>query len=269
MGFWIKVIIAWLLNTFRITDLSLRGLNQKYENQYIRIVNYHDTKKENIHTFERHLRWYRKHFDNVDYRSFKNFLESGKLRAERPGIMLTFDDGLKGNYEVAKRLLKEYGFTGYFMCSSELIGTGGYMTETELKELINDGNVVGSHTATHHRMRETDEIKVLDYEIREAKLRLQDKLEIDNVEIFCWCGGEEKHYTKAAFDKIIESGYKYGFMTNSAPVFWGEDHYMIQRINVEDSWPVFLMKFQISGIMDKRMEKKRIRIANRMIQREE
>ena len=269
MGFWIKVILAWLLNMFGITDLLLHKLNQKYENQYIRIVNYHNTRIENIHVFERQLRWYKKYFDNMDYRSFENFLQNGRLSAKRPGIMLTFDDGLKGNYEVAKGLLKEYGFTGYFMCSSELIGTGGYMTEIELKELIEDGNVIGSHTATHHRMCETDDIQMLDYEIREAKLSLQDKLEIDNIEIFCWCGGEEEHYTRAAFDKIIESGYKYAFMTNSAPVFWGDDHYMIQRINVEDNWPVFLMKFQISGIMDKRMEKKRRRITNLVIQREE
>ena len=53
--------------------------------------------------------------------------------------MITFDDGLKDNYSVAGSVLDKYGFTGYFMVSSELIGKEGYMTSSELKDLMNRG----------------------------------------------------------------------------------------------------------------------------------
>ena len=59
---------------------------------------------------------------------------------------------------------------------------------------------------------------------------------------------------------IKKAGYKYGFMTNSYPLTSDPDRYHIQRINVEDDWPVYLLKFQISGIMDWKFKRKRMRV---------
>ena len=62
-------------------------------------------------------------------------------------------------------------------------------------------------------------------------------------------------------EKIIEnSGYKYGFMTNSFPVLPKSSPFMIQRINVEDNWSLHMLKFQICGLMDIKMFFKRKRI---------
>lgn len=177
--------------------------------------------------------------------------------------MLTFDDGIANNYYVAKPLLEEYGFTGYFMCSSDLIGTEGYMSYDQLKDLISNGHIITDHSATHHRMNEDDTEQLLDYEIRESKDKLENELHIP-IEIYTWCGGEENHYTKKAYKKIIESGYKYGFMTNSKPVVKGDNPFNIQRINVEAGWPLYLLKFQISGMMDRRFKAKRIRVDKKL-----
>lgn len=264
MGYKIKLVIAWIFNVLGITDRKFEKINKKYNNNYIRILNYHNTYKNDIESFRRQLKWYNKMFSNINYSQFEDFIQNGKLPSNKPGIMLTFDDGKKGNYDFARQLLQEFGFTGYFMCSTDLVGTDGYMTYDEIKQLKEEGNVIADHTATHHRMCENDTDDILEYEILESKKFLEKNIG-DKVDIFCWCGGEEKHYTKKAFDKIMESGYKYGFMTNCAPVLKGENPFLIQRINVESNWKLYLVKFQVSGYMDLRFKAKRKRINNRLV----
>lgn len=259
MNFIIKKFLAWILNFLGILDWKLQRLNKHLNNKYIRIINYHDTMIVDQEMFEYQLAWYKKHFINVDYKLFQNFLCNGELPYSKPGIMLTFDDGLKGNFIVARKLLKKYGFTGYFMCSSDLVGTSNYMSYDNLKILVNEGHIIADHTATHHRMNINDTKELLKNEIYYSKKKLEAELKIP-IEIFCWCGGEEKHYTKSAYDYIKEAGYKYGFMTNSKPVIQGDNPYNIQRINVESGWPIYLTKFQVSGIMDERFRRKRKRI---------
>jgi hypothetical protein len=38
----------------------------------------------------------------------------------------------------------------------------------------------------------------------------------------------------------------------------------IQRINVEDNWPIYLVKLQVCGFMDKRFEAKRNRVDSKL-----
>lgn len=262
--FRIKKIIAWFFKLLGLSDFLLKKLDEQYAGQYIRIVNYHDTKAEDASIFEEHLKWYAKYFQNVNFECFQTFLDGGRIEMGHPGIMLTFDDGKKGNFDVAYPLLEKYGFTGYFLCSSDLVGTEGYMSAGELKELILSGHIIGDHTATHHRIEEYDTDEILGYEIVKSKEKLEKQVG-SGIEVFCWCGGEEEHYTKRAHDLIKKAKYRYSFMTNSAPVFNNTDPYHIQRINVESGWPVYLMKFQISGFMDWRFKSKRMRVNKKLI----
>ena len=265
MGFKIKKWVAWLFHVLGISTLLLKFTGWKYKNKYIRVVNYHDTKPEHIEQFRKQLEWYKKHFSNVNKMQFEEFLRTGEIDSDKPGIMITFDDGYTGNYEVAYPVLEENHMTGYFLCSSDLVGTEGYMSYDNLRELIAHGHVIGDHTATHHRMNETDDDVVLTYEVAGSKKKIEEELEMP-IDIFCWCGGEEEHYTKAAYDKITTAEYKYGFMTNSAPVVKGNNPYHIQRINVEDDWPNYLMKFQVCGFMDVKFAAKRRRVDRKLRQ---
>lgn len=263
MGFKIKMIIAWIFDLLGISEILLDKLCQKYDNQYIRIVNYHDTSKAFAYNFEKQLKWYTDFFSNISYEEFNAFMSGKKMEKKRPGLMITFDDGYKGNYDVAFPLLEKYGFTGYFMCSSDLVNTDGYMTYKNLSEIVEKGHVIGDHTATHHRMLETDSEELLKYEIMNSKknLELGSRSKVD---IFCWCGGEEEHYTRRAQEMINRSGYKYGFMTNSEPITHETNLMQLQRTNIEDSWTISLVKLQICGFMDKRFEKKRNRVNKKL-----
>ena len=260
----IKLVLAKALDVTGVLEGSLRKLNKRYHNDYIRVINYHDTVDDNADSFEAQLKWYKEHYVNTDFNTFKCFIDKRYHFDNKPGLMLTFDDGKRGNYDCARDLLKKYGFTGYFMCSSDLINTEGYMDKEQILTLVREGHIIGDHTATHHRMNEMDEDSVLYYEISESKQKLED-ITGEPVEIFCWCGGEEQYYTKRAYDIIKGSGYRYGFMTNSYPVVSDTDPYHIQRINVEDEWNLSVTKFQVCGMMDIKLKKKRIRVDNHVL----
>lgn len=256
-SFTIKCFIAKIYDIIGISDRKIDELSRKYNGNYIRIINYHHV--SNPEMFSQQLQYYTKHFKNVNYQEFESFLNKGTLTGDKPGIILSFDDGYEDNYSVALRCLEMFGFTGWFMVSSDLVGTNGYMDSEQLQKLLSVGHVIGDHTATHHRMKHEDTEQLLEYEIVESKEKLEKMLNTE-IKIFCWCGGEEEHYTAKAAKIIRSAGYKYGFMTNSYPVVAGNNPFHIQRINVEDSWPLSLVKLQISGFMDRRFEKKRLRV---------
>lgn len=238
-------------------------LKKKYDGQYIRVVNYHDIPKQDKKTFEQQLRWYAENYTNTTYRKMDEFLQGREVYFAKPGIIITFDDGLCGNFDNALPLLEQYGFTGYFMCSSDLCGMNGYMNYDGLREIVERGHVIGVHTATHHRMEESDTEEILHHEVTESKTKLEHELNRD-IDIFCWCGGEEKHYTQKAYKTIVKSKYKYAFMTNSEPVARGTNPLHIQRSNIEGSWPLYLVEFQLCGIMDWRFANKRKRVLKKI-----
>ena len=257
----LKGLIANQLDKLYILDRLFEGLNGKYKNNYIRAVNYHDTKEADLQPFEKQLEWFVDNFENVSKEGLTLFLNGQREYHCKPGLILTFDDGYEGNYLYAAEVIEKYGFTGYFMCSVDLIGQSGYMTAEQIRDLIRRGHIIGCHTATHHRMEKGDDDGVLEYEIHEAKETLERIIGGETIDFFCWCGGEEEHYTREAYNKIKASGYRYSFMTNSFPILPGNDAYSLQRINIEAGWELELVKFQVCGLMDWKLRRKRKRVS--------
>ena len=263
MGFDAKKKLACFLDSIGITDLLLNRLNKKHNNQYIRILNYHKTPESTAQNFEKQILWYKERFDNINYAQFETFMETGKLPGDKPGIMLTFDDGFKSNYTVAKEILEKHEMTGYFMVSSSRLNTKNYMTHEQIKDLSACGHVITDHTSTHHRMLKSDTEDILTYEIAVSKLTLENILGT-SVDIFTWVGGEENYYTKSAYDFIKKSGFKYGFMTISTPVLKDTDHFLIHRSNIESNWDLNWVKFQLCGIESHNVKSKRKRVEKLM-----
>ncbi len=248
-------IAAWLASVTGITAVMMKRC---YRNrQVIRVVNYHRTPANELETFEKQLQWYRHNFVNIDRRNFERFMNR-KVTLGKPGIILSFDDGLLNNYELAAPLLEKYGFTGWFFVSSGLADGTEYMTYEDMNDLLQRGHVLGVHTYSHHRMEEGDTEEVLYHEIVEAKQKLEEETGC-GADLFCWCGGEEETYTAEAA-KLVRKHYAYGFMTNNEPVTPDTDHYQIQRTNVEARWPLASAKLQLSGFMDGLYRKKRDRV---------
>lgn len=251
-----KVVLADFYYRTKLSEYKLKRLNRNPN--YIRIVNYHGTPKESLKEFEKQLQWYENNFCLIDYTELKQFLDGHRSFHEKPGLLLTFDDGKKSNYSYGRPLLNKYKIKGIFFVSSDSVGSEGYMNWSDIKSLIAEGHSIGSHTATHHRMLENDSLQLLDYEVKTSKETIE-KNATEEIDSFCWCGGEEEHYTARAA-QLIEATYQYSFLTNSYPVYQDTNHLLLERTNIEANWGIPLVLFQVCGIIDAMYIKKRKRV---------
>ena len=144
----------------------------------------------------------------------------------RPATLyiITFDDGDIKNYTNAYPALKELGLKAYFFIIASKVGTPGYMTWKQIKELADAGMVIGSHGMTHRILTELSDIE-LDFELSESKKMIEEKIEkkIDNLSI------PKGYYNKRVIDKAREVGYGVVFTSDN-------------RISVKASWSLEYFK---------------------------
>ena len=85
---------------------------------------------------------------SVDYR----FCGAGMRERRGPGDprdpIITFDDG-GASAMTAADLLEAHGFIGHFFITANYVGAPGFVTERQLRELVQRGHVVGSHSCSH------------------------------------------------------------------------------------------------------------------------
>lgn len=67
---------------------------------------------------------------------------------QAPATALTFDDG-GGSAMLAAEALERRGWRGQFFVTSGRIGTPGFLTAEELRDLARRGHVIGGHSHTH------------------------------------------------------------------------------------------------------------------------
>jgi peptidoglycan/xylan/chitin deacetylase (PgdA/CDA1 family) len=70
--------------------------------------------------------------------------------------MFTFDDTDEDQFTVAAPELKKYGFKGVYFIMTVSIGRKGkvkYMDSKQIKQLSDEGNVIGSHTYDHKNVK--------------------------------------------------------------------------------------------------------------------
>ena len=66
-----------------------------------------------------------------------------------PRVVLTFDDGLASHYEHVFPALVENGFRASFFVSTALVGSAGYLTWNQIREMSDAGMTIGSHGFLH------------------------------------------------------------------------------------------------------------------------
>ena len=267
----LKDRIAFVLDGVGVTTFLFYCSMLQYGKQHIRVVNYHGTPVSDWKNFEAQLKFYQTHYSSVSLPDLESFFSTQTWPKRKPGLILSFDDGYRNNMDVARPLLEKYNFIGWFFVPVGLIESdvheqaafaGGkkellsktypdgrlLMSWEEIGEL-GKGHVIGCHTFSHHRMNVSDSDALLTHEISVSKQIMENKLG-RSIPIFCWVGGEEHTYTNAAAQKIKSGGYKFSFMTNSYPIRPHENPLQIQRTNIESDNPLFLVRFQLSSLMD-------------------
>lgn len=157
-------------------------------------------------------------------------------------VVITFDDGFKDNYAVAFPVLQKYGFIANFFITTDYIDQrNDFITTKQIRDLYNNGMVIGSHTKSHlflNKLRESDLI----LELNESK-KILEKITCSTINHLSLPGGR---YNK----NVIHTAKKIGYKTicNSDIKFNNKesDTYRLGRIPIRKN--TSLTKF--AGIMN-------------------
>lgn len=115
-------------------------------------------------------------FDELPY------VQSGKIKLDTDASIITFDDGDLSIYAVAFPILKKYNIKATFFIITDYVGTTGYVSWSQLKEMADYRNEkgeklfnIGSHSLDHKRF---DEIPAdqIPRELSESKFAIEKNI---------------------------------------------------------------------------------------------
>ena len=121
------------------------------------------------------------------------------------------------------------------------------MNWNEINHLSSLGHTIGCHGYKHVRLSSALTGEQLQMEIQQSRVKIQDKTS-QNIDVFCWIGGEFSSYSKAASDLIRVSGYEIGLMTCCQPVRSSSKKLNWHRFNVEGDFPIQQVRLILGGM---------------------
>ena len=86
------------------------------------------------------------------------------LRLKEFPITLTFDDGGVSFHTIIAPFLEKYGLRGRFYIATDKIGSEGFMSELQIRDLHQRGHVIGSHSCSH-----PSDFRELSFEVRKKE----------------------------------------------------------------------------------------------------
>jgi len=194
--------------------------------------------------FEEQIKWL---FDNgyqtINISDLANLIYNGGEIPQRP-VVITFDDGNIDNYSNALPILKKYGFVATFYIVETYINGAEMISTDQVKELIQNGWEIGSHSSTHPHLPNISE-DLLAGEIRMSKLGLEEKLGVP-VNSFAYPFGEIN-------DNIIRLTSSYGYKSavglGNTSTHSMQSIFYLSRIEIENdfSMETFISKLPWSG----------------------
>ena len=94
----IKNNLKIILNSFLGSDVVFKLLRHFYLNRlfpYVQAVTYHDTSNGEYNNLRKQLEWYQKNFVNCNLADLRGLLTNGVWNYDKPGLIISFDDGKK------------------------------------------------------------------------------------------------------------------------------------------------------------------------------
>lgn len=216
--------LAWALPQRVTPILAYHHIN--YSNVHVNLPKANTVTPEN---FERHMAYLKKHRYHVI--SLHELVESIKNKRPIPkkSVVITFDDGYDDNYTYAYPVLKEYGFPATIFVLPDLVDQEGYLTLDQMKEMIQNGIEIGSHTSTHAYLPDLSGEKLME-EIVHSKQKLEAMLHRE-AGYFAYPSGGFSGEIKRI---VREAGYLAACTTNRGYDRMNRDVYELKRIRPTD-----------------------------------
>jgi len=147
-------------------------------------------------------------------------------------VVITMDDGYKDNYTCAYPVLKKYGFPAtIFIIPGRMKTENGFMSWQDVKSVLRDKILIGSHTQNHVFLPSVKEKSVLWDEIKGSKNEIEN-MTGTRVDHFCYPIG---FYTDEVKKVVEEAGYMSACSTNRGGYRFNEDVYQLNRVKVTNS----------------------------------
>src|SRR4030067_999981 len=145
-------------------------------------------------------------------------------------VILTFDDGLISDYEVAYGMLADTGAKATFFVTAGNVGVPGYCNKTQLRELAGAGREIASH-GMHHTYLTTLSHEQVQSEIVNSKRMLEDLIGREVVS-YAPVGG---HYRIWMYEFAREVGYR-AFATMAPGLTQaGEEVFLLRRNHIQNA----------------------------------
>ena len=201
-------------------------------NGFVRVVNYHNTKRRHKERLEAEIAYFAKHFSPVTLADLDMWFQTRRWHKPKPGLIPAVFEGYRNHYDVILPLLEKYGFTGWFYVPSFFLDVpvseqaafckGHHLRSTaedeypdgryalswnELRQIAR-GHEVCCHTGTHFNLDEDTMEEEMRREIILSKQRLEQEIQ-KPVDVFCWLGGREYAEYPQSHPYLAEAGYRY------------------------------------------------------------
>jgi peptidoglycan/xylan/chitin deacetylase (PgdA/CDA1 family) len=191
--------------------------------------------------FERHCRFFRRHFRVVPLRDLVYRLAHGQTVDRH--LAITFDDGYRDNFENARPVLEKLSLPATFFVVTDWMGSDvvplwdrergvqhPWMTWDEVRSLHRSGFEIGAHTRSHVDLGRVSPVEART-EVLGARLELEKQL-CSRVESFAYPYGGPTHVTDVNREVVKSAGFRCccsGFGgTNPA----GTDPFFLRRVPV-------------------------------------
>lgn len=193
--------------------------------------------------FERHCRFFKRHFDVVPLRDLVSRLEEGR-RVDRM-LAITFDDGYQDNFVNARPVLEELSLPATFFVVSRWIGTDTWpwwdreqgvrhpwMTWKQVRLLNERGFDIGAHTRTHADLGRIDGIEARE-EIFGARREIERHID-RRVDLFAYPYGRATNMSESNRALVKAAGFRCCCSCHGGLTPHGADPFHLQRIAVSN-----------------------------------
>lgn len=256
------------------------SLLRNADSRYVKVLLYHHIPESRQELFKHQIQFLTSHYDFLTPLQFQEFIE-GKSSFSSVSLLITFDDGFKSNRIVAEEILEPLGIKGIFFVPTEFIGLqdaqkrnefiarqiyGGHANNSEifsdmepltwedLKYLLAQGHVVGSHGRNHRRLSSIHSQQDLHDEIVESGNILEEKLGIP-ITCFAYPFGDIDSISKQAFH-VMKARYPYCFSGVRGANYRPTLNYAILRDAISIDDPPQYVRFIIESGLDVIYKKK-------------
>ncbi len=200
----------------------------------VRVIILHDIRDSWLSPMHRFFEAIRKDFDFITPQQFMEYM-NGEFKLKRNSILVTFDDGFKSSKLATDKCLAPYNIKALFFACSDFLNlndTDGKkftadkiyagamapeqigdfqlpMSTQDMKELLAQGHMIGSHSSGHAWLSKVADHATLEYEIISSANKLEQMLNT-KISALAWPFGSLDSISTEAL-KVIKQRYQWCF----------------------------------------------------------